>query len=71
LPARIRACAARPGLAKCGGAKQPQRAKPERCFAEPEPPEQGGEQLPIVMRWLPVLYYTHIFIQLLLKLYLS
>jgi len=49
LPARIRACAARPGLAKCGGAKIPQRAQPERFFAEPEPPDQGGEQLPFVM----------------------
>jgi len=30
--------------------KIPQRAKPERYFAEPEPPEQGGEQLPFVKR---------------------
>jgi len=30
--------------------KMPQRAKPDWRFAEPEPPEQGGEQLPFVMR---------------------
>ena len=30
--------------------KIPKRAKPDWCFAEPEPPEQGGEQLPFVMR---------------------
>jgi len=27
-----------------------QRAKPERYFAEPEPPEQDGEQLPFIKR---------------------
>jgi len=61
LPGRIRAYAARPGLAKCDGAKYRRERKPERWFAEPEPPKQGGEQLPLVMRWLPVLYYTRIF----------
>jgi len=30
--------------------KMPQRAKPDWRFAEPEPPGQGGEQLPIVKR---------------------
>jgi len=49
LPARIRACTARPGLAKCGGRKQYQGRKPDCCFLEPEPPDQGGEQLPFVM----------------------
>ena len=37
--------------------KTPQRAKPERCFAEPEPPDQGGEQLPFVRRSRGVLHY--------------
>jgi len=49
LPARIRACAARPGLAKYGGARYRRGRKPEWCFVEPEPPEQGGEQLPFDM----------------------
>ena len=44
LPARIRACVARPGLAKCGGEKPCRGRKPEHGFAEPEPPEQGGER---------------------------
>jgi len=30
--------------------KIPPRAQPDWCFAEPEPPEQGGEQLPFVIR---------------------
>jgi len=34
--------------------KIPQRAKPERCFAEPE---QGGEQLPFVRRSTGVYLY--------------
>ena len=38
LPARIRACEARPGPAKCGGAKPCRGLKPEHGFAEPEPP---------------------------------
>jgi len=46
---RIRACVARPATAKCGGAKYRRGRKPERCFAEPEPPEQGGEHIPFVM----------------------
>jgi len=29
--------------------------KPDWRFAEPEPPEQGGEQLPFVMRWFAIL----------------
>jgi len=40
--------------------KIPQRAKPERYFAEPEPPEQGGEQLPFVMRRLVFLFNNYI-----------
>jgi len=51
---RIRACEARPATAKCGGAKYRRGRKPERCFAEPEPPEQGGEHIPFVMCWLSV-----------------
>ena len=46
LPARIRACAARPGLAKCGGAKPCRGRKPEHDFVEPEPPK-GGEALTV------------------------
>ena len=34
----------RPGLQKCGGAKPCRGRKPEHGFAEPEPPEQGGER---------------------------
>jgi len=47
LPARIRACAARPGLAKCGGRKLHKGACADCNFLEPEPPK-GGEQLPFV-----------------------
>jgi len=46
---RIRACAARPVTAKCGGAKPHKGRKPDCGFAEPEPPI-GGEQLPFVRR---------------------
>jgi len=49
LPARIRACVARPGLAKCGGAKPHKGRWPDWHFVEPEPPI-GGEQLPFVRR---------------------
>jgi len=41
---------------KCGGAKHHKGRKPDWCFAEPEPPEQGGEQLPFVICSAPVLY---------------
>ncbi|MDR2547053.1 MAG: hypothetical protein LBC96_06005 [Lachnospiraceae bacterium] len=37
------------GLAKCGGAKSHKGACADWGFAEPEPPELGGEQLPFVM----------------------
>jgi len=30
--------------------KNPPRAQPDWVFAEPEPPEQGDEQLPFVIR---------------------
>jgi hypothetical protein len=33
---------------KCGGTKPHKGRKPDCGFAEPEPPEQGGEQLPFV-----------------------
>jgi len=36
---------------KCGGAKRHKGRKPDWRFAEPEPPEQGGEQLPFVKCW--------------------
>ena len=49
LRLRIRACVARPATAKCGGAKCHKGRKPDWRFAEPEPPEQGGEQLLFVM----------------------
>jgi len=57
LPAQIRACEARPGLAKCGGTKHHKGRKPDWCFVEPEPPEQGGEQLPFVRRSNFCFYY--------------
>ena len=44
--------------------KTPQRAKPERCFAEPEPPEQGGEQLPFVMWSWGVYYFINLSINI-------
>jgi hypothetical protein len=46
---------------KCGGAKPHKGLKPDCGFAEPEPPEQGGEQLPFVMRSRGVLIIIHIF----------
>jgi len=42
------------GAKKCGGAKPHKGRKPDCGFAEPEPPEQGGEQLQscYVLVWL-------------------
>jgi hypothetical protein len=37
------------GLAKCGGAKSHKDACADWGFAEPEPLEKSGEQLPFVM----------------------
>ena len=48
--ARIRACAARPGLQKCGGTKPCRGRKPEHGFVQPKMPEQGILQLPFVKR---------------------
>jgi hypothetical protein len=42
------------GTKKCGGAKYHKGRQPDWCFAEPEPPEQGGEQLPFVICRLPL-----------------
>jgi len=42
LPARIKACEARPGLPNCAGAKYLRGRKPERCFAEAKPPLGGA-----------------------------
>jgi hypothetical protein len=50
LPARISETVGFAGLAKCGGAKSHKGACADWVFAEPEPPEQGGEQLPFVKR---------------------
>jgi len=38
LPARIRACAARPGLAKCGGAKNRRGQSPNGVLRNPNRP---------------------------------
>jgi len=43
---RIRACAARPATAKCGGAKPHKGRKPDCGFVEPEPPK-GGEAVTV------------------------
>jgi hypothetical protein len=53
--ARISETAGFAGLQKCGGAKQHKgrssaKRTPGCCFAEPEPPEQGGERLLFVRR---------------------
>jgi hypothetical protein len=47
----MRACEARPATAKCGGAKSHKGACADWSFAEPEPPEQGGEHIPFVKCW--------------------
>jgi len=38
------------GTKKCGGTKTHKGACADWVFVEPEPPEQGGEQLPFVRR---------------------
>ena len=55
LPARIRACVARPGLAKCGGAKYRRGRSPNDILRNPNR-RIGGEQLPFVMRSIGVLH---------------
>jgi hypothetical protein len=39
LPARIRACGARPGLANCGGVRRGSERSDQPSRTEPEPPE--------------------------------
>jgi hypothetical protein len=48
LPARIRACVARPGLAKCGEEKPHKGRKADWGFSEAEPPT-GGEAYTVLL----------------------
>jgi len=41
LPARIRACVARPGLAKCGGAKRHKGRSPTGVLRNPNRPNRA------------------------------
>jgi len=41
LPARIRACVARPGLAKCGGAKYRRGRSPNGVLRNPSRPNRA------------------------------
>jgi len=43
-------CVANVPCPKCGETKPCRGCKPEHGFVEPEPPEQGGEQLLFVIR---------------------
>jgi hypothetical protein len=55
---------------KCGGAKHHKGRKPDWCFAEPEPPEQGGEQLPFVIRCACRALFHILFLDILKYIYI-
>jgi len=48
LTARIRACAARPGLANCGGAKYHKGRSPTGVLRNPEPLQRRSAYNPVM-----------------------